>query len=37
MITGGAIVIGSGLYTLYRERIKSTAKPASRAAPRHSP
>ena len=37
MITGGAIVIGSGLYTLYRERVKSTAKPASRAAPRHSP
>lgn len=37
MITGGIIVIGSGLYTLYRERIKSTAKPASRAAPRHSP
>ncbi|AKI00162.1 DMT(drug/metabolite transporter) superfamily permease [Hoeflea sp. IMCC20628] len=37
MITGGAIVIGSGLYTLYRERIKSSAKPASRAAPRHSP
>lgn len=37
MMTGGAIVIGSGLYTLYRERIKSSAKPASRAAPRHSP
>jgi len=37
MITGGGIVIGSGLYTLYRERIKSTAKPASRAATRHSP
>jgi len=37
MITGGAIVIGSGLYTLYRERIKSTVKPASRAVPRHSP
>lgn len=37
MITGGAIVIGSGLYTLYRERIRSQAKPASRAAPRHSP
>ncbi|MEM5472409.1 DMT family transporter [Hoeflea sp. AS60] len=37
MITGGAIVIGSGLYTLYRERIKSAAKPASRAATRHSP
>ena len=37
MITGGAVVIGSGLYTLYRERIRSTAKPASRAAPRHSP
>ncbi|KJS18445.1 MAG: membrane protein [Hoeflea sp. BRH_c9] len=37
MITGGAIVIGSGLYTLYRERIRSSAKPASRAAPRHSP
>lgn len=37
MITGGAIVIGSGLYTLYRERIRSTAKPATRAAPRHSP
>lgn len=37
MITGGIIVIGSGLYTLYRERIKSTAKPASRASTRHSP
>lgn len=37
MITGGVIVIGSGLYTLYRERIKSAAKPATRAAPRHSP
>ncbi|MDF1609526.1 DMT family transporter [Hoeflea sp. YIM 152468] len=37
MISGGAIVIGSGLYTLYRERIKSAAKPASRAAARHSP
>jgi drug/metabolite transporter (DMT)-like permease len=37
MITGGSIVIGSGLYTLYRERIRSTAKPATRAAPRHSP
>ena len=37
MITGGAIIIGSGLYTLYRERIRSTVKPASRAAPRHSP
>jgi len=37
MVTGGAIVIGSGLYTLYRERIKSAAKPASRAAARHSP
>jgi len=37
MITGGVIVIGSGLYTLYRERIKSSAKPATRAAPRHSP
>lgn len=37
MITGGAIVICSGLYTLYRERIRSAAKPASRAAPRHSP
>ncbi|WP_417415258.1 DMT family transporter [Hoeflea sp.] len=37
MITGGVIVIGSGLYTLYRERIRSKAKPATRAAPRHSP
>jgi drug/metabolite transporter (DMT)-like permease len=37
MITGGSIVIGSGLYTLYRERIRSTAKPASRASTRHSP
>ena len=37
MITGGAIVIGSGLYTLYRERIRSAAKPAARSAPRHSP
>ena len=37
MIIGGVIVIGSGLYTLYRERIKSTAKPASRAPTRHSP
>lgn len=37
MIAGGAIVIGSGLYTLYRERIKSTNMPASRSAPRHSP
>ena len=37
MITGGGIVIGSGLYTLYRERIKSNDKPASRSAPRHSP
>lgn len=37
MITGGLVVIGSGLYTLYRERIKSTAKPASRAPARHSP
>ncbi len=37
MITGGIIVIGSGLYTLYRERIKSAAKPASRASARHSP
>ncbi|MCY0095516.1 DMT family transporter [Hoeflea ulvae] len=37
MLTGGTIVIGSGLYTLYRERIKSSAKPASRAAARHSP
>ena len=37
MITGGAIVIGSGLYTLYRERITSTVKPASSSAPRHSP
>lgn len=37
MIIGGAIVIGSGLYTLYRERISSHAKPASRAPPRHSP
>jgi len=36
-IIGSMIVIGSGLYTLYRERIKSSAKPASRAAPRHSP
>lgn len=37
MIAGGVIVIGSGLYTLYRERIRSTAKPAARAAPRHLP
>lgn len=37
MITGGIIVIGSGLYTLYREQIKSTAKPASRASTRHAP
>jgi drug/metabolite transporter (DMT)-like permease len=37
MITGGGIIIGSGLYTLYRERLKSKQKPASRAAPRHSP
>ena len=37
MITGGAIVIGSGLYTLYRERIRSAAKPAARSTPRHSP
>ena len=37
MITGSTIVIASGLYTLYRERIKSSAKPASRAAPRTSP
>ena len=37
MIIGGTIVIGSGLYTLYRERIKSNVKPASHAAPRHSP
>ncbi|MBU4530546.1 MAG: DMT family transporter [Hoeflea sp.] len=37
MIVGSAIVIASGLYTLYRERIKSSDKPASRAAPRHSP
>ena len=37
MLLGSAIVIGSGLYTLYRERIKSVSKPASSAAPRHSP
>lgn len=37
MIIGGAIVIASGIYTLYRERIKSSQKPASRAPPRHSP
>tara|TARA_R110002050_G_scaffold156852_5_gene285047 strand:+ start:11081 stop:11989 length:909 start_codon:yes stop_codon:yes gene_type:complete len=37
MITGAVIVIGSGLYTLYRERIKSSDKPASHAPPRHSP
>lgn len=37
MIGGGAIVIASGIYTLYRERIKSGQKPASRAPPRHSP
>lgn len=37
MITGGAIVIGSGLYTLYRERIKSSVMPASHTPPRHSP
>lgn len=37
MITGGVIVIGSGLYTLYRERVRGTAKPAARSAPRHSP
>ncbi|MDZ7600671.1 MAG: DMT family transporter [Hoeflea sp.] len=37
MITGSAIIIGSGLYTLYRERITSRAKPASHSAPRPSP
>lgn len=37
MIAGGAIVIGSGLFTLYRERVRSKHKPASRSAPRHSP
>lgn len=37
MISGGAIVIGSGLYTLYRERFRSQLKPASHAAPRHTP
>ena len=37
MITGGAIVIGSGLYTLYRERVRNAARPAERSAPRHSP
>ncbi|MCC0036183.1 MAG: DMT family transporter [Hoeflea sp.] len=37
MITGGAIVIGSGLYTLYRERVRNAARPAARSAPRHSP
>jgi drug/metabolite transporter (DMT)-like permease len=37
MIAGGMIVIGSGLYTLYRERVRGTAKPAARSAPRHSP
>ena len=37
MLIGSAIVIGSGLYTLYRERIKSADKPASHATPRHSP
>ncbi|WP_420409741.1 DMT family transporter [Hoeflea sp.] len=37
MIAGGAIVIGSGLFTLYREQIRSKQKPASRSAPRHSP
>ncbi|WP_422370476.1 DMT family transporter [Hoeflea sp.] len=37
MIAGGAIVIGSGLFTLYRERVRSKQKPASRSAPRHSP
>ncbi|WP_394688957.1 DMT family transporter [Hoeflea sp.] len=36
MIVGGSIVIGSGLFTLYRERVRSKAKPASRAAVRHS-
>lgn len=37
MIVGGTIVIASGLFTLYRESVKSKQKPASRAAPRHSP
>lgn len=37
MIIGGSIVIGSGLFTLYRERVRSKRKPASRAAIRHSP
>jgi drug/metabolite transporter (DMT)-like permease len=37
MIAGGTIIVGSGLFTLYRERIRSKKKPASRAAIRHSP
>ncbi|WP_412049251.1 DMT family transporter [Hoeflea sp. Naph1] len=38
MAIGGIIVIGSGLYTLYREHVKkSSDMPASRAPPRHSP
>jgi drug/metabolite transporter (DMT)-like permease len=37
MILGGTIVIGSGLFTLYRERVRSKKKPASRASVRHSP
>lgn len=38
MLIGGAVVIGSGLYTLYRESVrKGSDMPASRAAPRHSP
>ncbi len=37
MIIGGAIVIGSGLYTLYRERITHGAAIAARAPERHNP
>ncbi|OCW57925.1 DMT family transporter [Hoeflea olei] len=36
-LVGSAIVIGSGLYTLYRERIRSDEMPASHAPVRHSP
>ena len=35
MIVGAAIIVGSGLYTLYRERVvgKSSAPPKARARP----